>query len=132
MTGIDQADRAALTAMEQALAAEYAALKARGLALDLTRGKPSSSQLDLADALDGILGGSYRDASGTDLRNYGGLDGKRGLAGRWVCVCRPLLGHCIRVRHTASLCGNCGKESCQGPLPGRRPRAGQRVTSVSR
>ena len=75
MTGIDQADRAALTAMEQALAAEYAALKARGLALDLTRGKPGGSQLDLADALDGVLGGNYRDASGTDLRNYGGLDG---------------------------------------------------------
>jgi len=75
MTGIDQADRAALSAMEQALAAEYTALKARGLSLDLTRGKPSGSQLDLADALDGVLGGNYRDASGTDLRNYGGLDG---------------------------------------------------------
>lgn len=75
MTGIDQADRATLIAMEQALAARHAALKARGLALDLTRGKPSASQLDLADALDGVLGGNYRDASGTDLRNYGGLDG---------------------------------------------------------
>ena len=75
MTGIDQADRAALSAMEQALAAAYTALKARGLSLDLTRGKPSGSQLDLADALDGVLGGNYRDASGTDLRNYGGLDG---------------------------------------------------------
>jgi DNA-binding transcriptional MocR family regulator len=75
MTGIDPSDRASLLAMEQALAAEYTALKARGLSLDLTRGKPSSSQLDLADALDGVLGGNYRDASGTDLRNYGGLDG---------------------------------------------------------
>lgn len=75
MTGIVQADRATLIAMEQELAARHAALKAKGLALDLTRGKPSSSQLDLADALDGVLGGNYRDASGTDLRNYGGLDG---------------------------------------------------------
>ena len=75
MTGIVQADRATLIAMEQELAARHTALKAKGLALDLTRGKPSSSQLDLADALDGVLGGNYRDASGTDLRNYGGLDG---------------------------------------------------------
>ena len=75
MTGIVQADRATRIAMEQELAVSHAALKAKGLALDLTRGKPSSSQLDLADALDGVLGGNYRDASGTDLRNYGGLDG---------------------------------------------------------
>ena len=72
---IDQADRTQLAAWEQELSARYAALAGRGLALDLTRGKPSAAQLDLSDALDGCLGGSYRDAAGTDLRNYGGLDG---------------------------------------------------------
>ena len=29
----------------------------------------------MSDALDGILEGDYRDSAGSDLRNYGGLDG---------------------------------------------------------
>ncbi len=59
-----------------ALDEHYAALGARGLSLDLTRGKPSPEQLDLSSALLALPGrDDYRDASGTDLRNYGGLDG---------------------------------------------------------
>ncbi|MCX7522693.1 aminotransferase class I/II-fold pyridoxal phosphate-dependent enzyme [Microbacterium sp. STN6] len=59
-----------------ALRAEYEALTARGLSLDLTRGKPSPEQLDLSNALLELPGaGDYRDASGTDLRNYGGTQG---------------------------------------------------------
>ncbi|MBI3225100.1 MAG: aminotransferase class I/II-fold pyridoxal phosphate-dependent enzyme [Mycolicibacterium cosmeticum] len=54
----------------------YAALKAKGLALDLTRGKPSPAQLDLSNGLLSLPGpDSYRDADGTDTRNYGGLHG---------------------------------------------------------
>lgn len=60
---------------EAALSNEYSAFQAAGLSLDLTRGKPSADQLSLSDALDGSLGGDYRDADGTDVRNYGGLDG---------------------------------------------------------
>lgn len=45
------------------------------LNLDLTRGKPSASQLDLANSLDGALQGNYFASDGTDTRNYGGLDG---------------------------------------------------------
>ncbi|MDQ2757351.1 MAG: aminotransferase class I/II-fold pyridoxal phosphate-dependent enzyme [Actinomycetota bacterium] len=54
--------------------ADYAALQARSLSLDLTRGKPSSAQLDLADALL-HLPTTTRDRDGVDVRNYGGLDG---------------------------------------------------------
>ena len=43
-----------LTAFLDEKRQEYAALKGRGLALDLTRGKPSRAQLDLADALLGL------------------------------------------------------------------------------
>ena len=64
-----------LRAWETELAQEYAAFKAAGLNLDLTRGKPSADQLSLSDTIDGILGGDYKDADGTDVRNYGGLDG---------------------------------------------------------
>jgi DNA-binding transcriptional MocR family regulator len=56
--------------------AEYQALLAEGLALDLTRGKPSGEQLDLSDELLTILKpGDLRAADGTDCRNYGGLVG---------------------------------------------------------
>ncbi|MBC3191622.1 aminotransferase class I/II-fold pyridoxal phosphate-dependent enzyme [Pseudonocardia sp. C8] len=57
-------------------AAAYEQLKAAGLKLDLTRGKPSSEQLDLSHALLGLPGtGEYRAADGTDTRNYGGGQG---------------------------------------------------------
>jgi DNA-binding transcriptional MocR family regulator len=54
--------------------AAYDALKDRGLKLDLTRGKPSSAQLDLSDALLS-LPREAKDAAGVDTRNYGGLEG---------------------------------------------------------
>ncbi|MBK9475112.1 MAG: aminotransferase [Tetrasphaera sp.] len=56
----------------------YAALTGRGLTLDLTRGKPSTAQLDLADALLRLPSGA-RDGDGVDVRNYGGLSGLREL-----------------------------------------------------
>jgi DNA-binding transcriptional MocR family regulator len=56
----------------------YAALKARGLTLDLTRGKPSSAQLDLSERLLS-LPTEAKDAAGVDTRNYGGLEGIREL-----------------------------------------------------
>jgi len=64
-----------LQARARELAARLDQLKAAGLALDLTRGKPATEQLDLSNALDGILHGDYRLADGTDARNYGGLFG---------------------------------------------------------
>jgi DNA-binding transcriptional MocR family regulator len=54
----------------------YQEFKARSLKLDMTRGKPSSEQLDLAAGLLTNLDPSdYTAADGTDTRNYGGLDG---------------------------------------------------------
>ena len=64
-----------LVARERALSARFETLKQAGLALDLTRGKPSPEQVALSDALDETLGGDYRLADGTDARNYGGLLG---------------------------------------------------------
>ncbi len=63
-----------LTEQQQA----YAALKDAALKLDLTRGKPSSAQLDLSDGLLS-LPKDVRDADGVDVRNYGGLEGIREL-----------------------------------------------------
>ena len=53
----------------------YADLQAKKLSLDLTRGKPSAAQLDLANELLTLPGADYRDGHGTDTRNYGGLHG---------------------------------------------------------
>ena len=44
----------------------------RGLALDLTRGKPCPEQLALSDGLLGLLADGRFVASGCDARNYGG------------------------------------------------------------
>jgi DNA-binding transcriptional MocR family regulator len=64
-----------LHAWENELSARYQEIKAKGLNLDLTRGKPSAEQLSLSDNLDGILKGNYVSEDSTDTRNYGGLDG---------------------------------------------------------
>jgi aspartate/methionine/tyrosine aminotransferase len=69
-----------LVAERDRLLSEHADLVARGLSLNLTRGKPSSAQLDLADALLELPGrGGGVGADGTDYRNYGGLQGVVGL-----------------------------------------------------
>ena len=52
----------------------YDDLRAKGLSLDLTRGKPSAAQLDLAEAMLQLPDGHLA-ADGTDARNYGGLAG---------------------------------------------------------
>ncbi|MGB3773080.1 MAG: aminotransferase class I/II-fold pyridoxal phosphate-dependent enzyme [Rhodococcus sp. (in: high G+C Gram-positive bacteria)] len=64
-----------LAAEHDKRADQYRALKARELSLDLTRGKPSPEQLDLARELLTLPGDDFRDGKGTDCRNYGGLQG---------------------------------------------------------
>lgn len=71
-------DSKRLTALRDEQQAAYDALLERGLALDLTRGKPSSAQLDLSDALLGLPDG-VKDPAGVDVRNYGGLEGIRAI-----------------------------------------------------
>ena len=62
-----------LTAQRDRARQEFADLAARGLKLDITRGKPSPKQLDLSNELHELSSGT--DANGADLRNYGGLNG---------------------------------------------------------
>lgn len=69
--------------------ADYEKFAARGLSLDITRGKPSAAQLDLADPLlTTVASGATRSADGTDSRNYGGLHGLPELRE----IFSPLLG----------------------------------------
>ena len=55
---------------------QFEEAKAKNLALDMTRGKPGSEQLDLTlPMLDLVTSSDYKTAAGADSRNYGGLDG---------------------------------------------------------
>lgn len=66
-----------LLALKESLNKEYAEAKAKGLALDMSRGKPSAKQLDVSlGLLDTINSSSdLKSLDGTDCRNYGVLDG---------------------------------------------------------
>lgn len=72
---VDQLDAAQRAQALVQAESDYQALLAQGLSLDLTRGKPSAEQANLSNALDGILDGNYFAQDGTDVRNYGGIDG---------------------------------------------------------
>ena len=84
---IDTMDAATLGRTEAELEQRYAALRAEGLNLDLTRGKPAGDQLELSAALDGALDGGYRADDGADTRGYGVGDGiaeARRLGAEWL------------------------------------------------
>ena len=66
-------DKAALEAERASLLAAYEGYVARGLSLDMSRGKPSAEQLDLS--MDLLYMTDYHGEGGTDARNYGALEG---------------------------------------------------------
>ena len=69
--------KAELQAELDAVRARYDEMVARGLSLNMARGKPSAAQLELSlpmlDVLDATADLAAED--GTDCRNYGVLDG---------------------------------------------------------
>ncbi|MDC9004912.1 aminotransferase class I/II-fold pyridoxal phosphate-dependent enzyme [Mycobacterium marinum] len=76
MVSFDSLSPEELAALHVRHEQDYANLRGKGLSLDLTRGKPSSEQLDLSNQLLSLPGGQdYRDPEGLDTRNYGGLHG---------------------------------------------------------
>jgi DNA-binding transcriptional MocR family regulator len=76
MTQISDLPDAALQGLRVRTRTDYDAFRARGLKLDMTRGKPSSAQLDLAEPMLGLTGNrDHSTAAGDDARNYGVLQG---------------------------------------------------------
>jgi len=72
MTSANQFATAGLSELRENLAA----IKAKGIKLNLTRGVPSPAQLDLSTELLALPGvNDYLSESGIDCRNYGGLQG---------------------------------------------------------
>lgn len=77
MEALKEWTKAQLSAREAELQEQYDAYKARGLKLDMSRGKPGPEQLDLTlDMLECVNEREgYKTADGVDTRNYGLLDG---------------------------------------------------------
>ncbi len=76
MTALADMPASERDALHASVRAEFDQLKTRGLKLDMTRGKPSPEQLDLANGMLAMPGnGDYHTAAGEDGRNYGGLQG---------------------------------------------------------
>lgn len=77
MTSYGKMSTIELEAAQKDVMDEYASFKAKNLKLNMARGKPSSSQLDLSMPLLDVLNSSsqYKNEEGIDCRNYGVLDG---------------------------------------------------------
>ncbi len=60
----------------EAVKKEYEEIKAQGLNIDMSRGKPGKDQLDISDGMLKCLeDGNFKCENGLDVRNYGILDG---------------------------------------------------------
>ncbi len=117
-------DKAQLEREESALLSAYDVFKARGLRLDMSRGKPETRQLDLSvGMLRSFDDGDFCSESGQDVRNYGEYRG--------IIEARRLFGEIFNLPSDQVLIG--GNSSINmihdaltrafinGPLPGDTP-----------
>lgn len=75
----------------EAVKAGYDALKAKGISIDMSRGKPASDQLDISNGmLDVFSDGDFKCEAGVDVRNYGVLQG--------IPECQRLFGELLGVK----------------------------------
>lgn len=91
MSSYESMGKQELLQLKKELDAKFEAFKAKGLKLDMSRGKPGADQLDLSmkmmDVLDSTA--NLKCAEGVDCRNYGILDG--------ISEAKQLLGDMIEV-----------------------------------
>ncbi|MCD7868803.1 MAG: aminotransferase [Clostridiales bacterium] len=77
MKKYSERSREELLVLKKELDQQYADVKALGLKLDMSRGKPGTDQLDLSMGMMDVLHGNadLRCETGVDCRNYGVIDG---------------------------------------------------------
>ena len=101
MKAYQELGREELLSLKAQLEKEFEEEKAKGLKLDMSRGKPSVSQLDMAmDFMDTLDSNSYmKTEDGVDVRNYGIVAG--------IPEARKLLGDIMGVSADhVIVCGN--------------------------
>ena len=101
MKAYQELSKEELLALKAELAAAYEDAKGKGLKLDMSRGKPGVSQLELAMPMLDVINSSsdMRTVLGNDTRNYGDLDG--------IGECRRLLADMMGVnKDNVVVCGN--------------------------
>ncbi|MGW2406168.1 aminotransferase class I/II-fold pyridoxal phosphate-dependent enzyme [Streptomyces sp. NPDC001739] len=102
---------------------DYQELAGRGLSLDLTRGKPAPEQLDLSTDLLSLPGGRYISADGTDVRNYGGLQGLPELREIFAGLLQVPAGQLLAAGNSSlELMHDCLVHALLGVLPGAASR----------
>lgn len=77
MVSYSELGREELLNLKSKLEEQFSEVKAKGLKLDMSRGKPSAAQLDLAMGMMDVLNSKsdLKCQEGVDCRNYGVLDG---------------------------------------------------------
>ena len=77
MTAYKDMTKEELTGVKEELERQFQEVKAKGLKLDMSRGKPSAEQLDLSMGMMDVLTSKsdLKCTEGVDCRNYGVLDG---------------------------------------------------------
>lgn len=101
MKAYKELSRVELLALKEQLNKEYNDVKAKGLKLDMSRGKPAASQLDMEMEFMDVLSSSsdLLTEAGVDCRNYGILDG--------IPEARRLMGDMLGVpAENVIVCGN--------------------------
>ncbi|MEU6124526.1 aminotransferase class I/II-fold pyridoxal phosphate-dependent enzyme [Streptomyces sp. NPDC047123] len=102
---------------------DYDELAGRGLSLDLTRGKPAPEQLDLSEELLSLPGGRFTAADGTDVRNYGGLQGLPELREIFAGVLQVPAAQLLALGNSSlELMHDCLVHALLGRLPGAESR----------
>lgn len=90
MMKLEEMPREALLQFHAEVKAEYEACKAKGLKLDMSRGKPEKQQLDLSNALFSLPTAESYMCDGIDARNYGTMEG--------LPACRALFAEILGVK----------------------------------
>ncbi len=94
MTEYKKMSKEELIEISKELSLKLEAVKAKGLKLDMSRGKPNKAQLDLSNGLNDVLvsDSDYKCENGIDARNYGIVDG--------IPECKRLFSELLEVEPT--------------------------------